>query len=155
MQQVLQTAGDKTAVIAMGNPYLALNFPGVTTYICTYSNAPTSERSAVKLLFGEMQVKGKLPEDEAVFLIQKLVEEQVITLDNMYERFEGREPATLSAIERTQATHQHEVQAAVAAGALQRRLVCRRLDHAQLPRIARRIAADRARNGIDRTRQTR
>jgi beta-N-acetylhexosaminidase len=61
MQQVLQTAGDKTAVIAMGNPYLALNFPGVTTYICTYSNAPTSERSAVKLLFGEMQVKGKLP----------------------------------------------------------------------------------------------
>ncbi|MFL6436166.1 MAG: glycoside hydrolase family 3 protein [Terriglobales bacterium] len=61
MQQVLQAAGDKTAVIAMGNPYLALNFPGVTTYICTYSNAPTSERSAVKLLFGEMQVKGKLP----------------------------------------------------------------------------------------------
>src|SRR5947209_16324247 len=61
MQQVLQTAGDKTAVIAMGNPYLALNFPGVTTYICTYSNAPTSERSAVKLLFGELQVKGQLP----------------------------------------------------------------------------------------------
>jgi beta-N-acetylhexosaminidase len=60
-QQVLQAAADKTAVIAMGNPYLALNFPGITTYICTYSNAPTSERSAVKLLFGEMQVKGKLP----------------------------------------------------------------------------------------------
>jgi beta-N-acetylhexosaminidase len=60
-EQVLQAAGDKTAVIAMGNPYLALNFPGITTYICTYSNAPTSERSAVKLLFGEMQVKGKLP----------------------------------------------------------------------------------------------
>ena len=60
-QQVLQAAGEKTVVIAMGNPYLALNFPGIATYICTYSNAPTSERSAVKLLFGEMQVKGKLP----------------------------------------------------------------------------------------------
>ena len=61
MQQLLETASSKTAVIAMGNPYLAMNFPGVQTYVCTYSNAPTSERSAVKVLFGEMQVKGKLP----------------------------------------------------------------------------------------------
>jgi len=61
MQQLLDMAAAKTAVIAMGNPYLAMNFPAVQTYICTYSNAPTSERSAVKLLFGEMQLKGKLP----------------------------------------------------------------------------------------------
>ena len=61
VQQVLDAAGAKTAVIAMGNPYLAMNFPAIETYICTYSNAPTSERSAVKLLFGEMQLKGKLP----------------------------------------------------------------------------------------------
>jgi beta-N-acetylhexosaminidase len=61
MQQLLDAAATKTAVIAMGNPYLAMNFPAVQTYICTYSNAPTSERSAVKLLFGEMQLKGKLP----------------------------------------------------------------------------------------------
>jgi len=61
MQQLLGAAGQKTAVIAMGNPYLASSFPSVQTYICTYSNAPTSERSAVKLLFGEMQLKGKLP----------------------------------------------------------------------------------------------
>jgi beta-N-acetylhexosaminidase len=61
MQQILQVAAPKTAVIAMGNPYLASNFPDVQTYICTYSNAPTSERSVVKLLFGEMQLKGKLP----------------------------------------------------------------------------------------------
>ncbi len=61
MQQLLDAAGSKMAVIAMGNPYLAMNFPNVATYICTYSNAPTSERTAVKLLFGEIQVKGKLP----------------------------------------------------------------------------------------------
>lgn len=61
MQQLIAAAGPKMAVIAMGNPYLAMNFPEVQTYICTYSNAPTSERSAVKLLFGEMQTKGKLP----------------------------------------------------------------------------------------------
>ena len=61
MLQLLDAAAAKTAVVAMGNPYLAMNFPAVKTYICTYSNAPTSERSAVKLLFGEMQLKGKLP----------------------------------------------------------------------------------------------
>ena len=61
MQQLLDAVGSKMAVIAMGNPYLAMNFPNVATYICTYSNAPTSERSAVKLLFGEIQLKGKLP----------------------------------------------------------------------------------------------
>ena len=61
MQQLLDAAGAKMAVIAMGNPYLAMNFPAVQTYVCTYSNAPSSERSAVKLLFGEMQLKGKLP----------------------------------------------------------------------------------------------
>src|SRR5690349_3766535 len=61
MQELLDAAGSKIAIIAMGNPYLAMNFPNVATYICTYSNAPTSERSAVKLLFGEIQVRGKLP----------------------------------------------------------------------------------------------
>jgi len=61
MQQLLDAARSKIAVIAMGNPYLAMNFPNVATYICTYSNAPTSERSAAKLLFGEIQLKGKLP----------------------------------------------------------------------------------------------
>jgi beta-N-acetylhexosaminidase len=61
MRQVLASAGQKTAVIAMGNPYVAQNFPSVQTYVCTYSNAPSSEISAVKLLFGELQLRGKLP----------------------------------------------------------------------------------------------
>jgi beta-N-acetylhexosaminidase len=61
MQQLLDVAADKMIAIAMGNPYLGMNFPGVQTYICTYSNAPTSERSAVRVLFGEMQLRGKLP----------------------------------------------------------------------------------------------
>ena len=48
------------------------------------------------------------------------------------------------AVERAEPAHQHEVQAAVAAGALQRRLVGRRLDHAQRPRVAARVEADAA-----------
>ncbi|HET9741741.1 MAG TPA: glycoside hydrolase family 3 N-terminal domain-containing protein [Terriglobales bacterium] len=61
MQQLLDAAAAKTVVIAMGNPYLAMNFPAIETYICTYSNAPTSERAAVKAIFGEMPFTGKLP----------------------------------------------------------------------------------------------
>ncbi len=58
---ILESAAAKTVVITLGNPYIAQNFPGVQTYICTYSNATTSELSAVKVLFGELEPKGKLP----------------------------------------------------------------------------------------------
>ena len=61
LRQILDAAAEKTAVIAMGNPYVAQNFPNVQTYICTYSNASTSELSAVKTLFGELQPQGRLP----------------------------------------------------------------------------------------------
>ncbi len=61
LAQVLETAAAKTAVVAMGNPYVAQSFPQIQTYICTYSNASSSELSAVKVLFGELQPQGKLP----------------------------------------------------------------------------------------------
>jgi len=61
LMQVLDLAGDKTVVIALGSPYLAQAYGAVQNYICTYSNAPTSELSAVKVLFGELTPHGKLP----------------------------------------------------------------------------------------------
>jgi beta-N-acetylhexosaminidase len=61
LQQVLDRAAEKTAVVAMGNPYLAANFPKVENYMCTFSNATVSEISAVKALFGEMAIRGHLP----------------------------------------------------------------------------------------------
>ncbi len=61
VQRTLQIAGQKTAMVAMGNPYLAGDFPTVQTYICTFSNSPTSETAAVKALFGEIPIHGKLP----------------------------------------------------------------------------------------------
>jgi beta-N-acetylhexosaminidase len=61
LRQVLETAAEKTAVIAMGNPYVLQNFPAIQTYVCTYSNASSSESSAVKVLFGELRPEGKLP----------------------------------------------------------------------------------------------
>jgi beta-N-acetylhexosaminidase len=61
MDRLLDSAGKKTAMVAMGNPYLAGDFPSVQTYICTFSNSPTSETTAVKALFGEIPFHGKLP----------------------------------------------------------------------------------------------
>ena len=61
LQKVLDHAAEKTAVLAMGNPYLAQDFPAVQTYLCTFSNATVSEVSAVKALFGEIAIRGHLP----------------------------------------------------------------------------------------------
>lgn len=61
LQRVLDRAGNKTAVIALGNPYLAASFPKIENYMCTFSNASVSEIAAVKALFGEIPIRGRLP----------------------------------------------------------------------------------------------
>jgi len=61
LQKVLDHAAEKTVMLAMGNPYLAQEFPAVQNYLCTFSNASVSEVSAVKALFGEIAIRGHLP----------------------------------------------------------------------------------------------
>ena len=61
LQQVLDHAAGKTAVVAMGNPYLASDFPKIENYMCTFSNATVSEIAAIKALFGEIPIRGHLP----------------------------------------------------------------------------------------------
>jgi beta-N-acetylhexosaminidase len=61
LQQVLDHAAAKTAVVAMGNPYLAGDFPKIENYMCTFSSAAVSEIAAVKALFGEIPIRGHLP----------------------------------------------------------------------------------------------
>jgi beta-N-acetylhexosaminidase len=61
LQQLLDHASAKTAVVAMGNPYLASDFPKIENYVCTFSNATVSEIAAVKALFGEIPIRGHLP----------------------------------------------------------------------------------------------
>jgi beta-N-acetylhexosaminidase len=61
LEKILQQADEKTAVLAMGNPYLAQDFPAVQNYLCAFSNATVSEISAVKALFGEIPIHGHLP----------------------------------------------------------------------------------------------
>ncbi len=61
LKKVLDRAAEKTVVLAMGNPYLAQDFPEVKDYLCTFSNASVSEVSVVKALFGEIAIRGHLP----------------------------------------------------------------------------------------------
>jgi beta-N-acetylhexosaminidase len=59
--QIVKTAGEKTAVIALGNPYIISSVPEVQTYLCTFSNTPTSAMSAVRAVFGEISIHGHMP----------------------------------------------------------------------------------------------
>jgi beta-N-acetylhexosaminidase len=61
LQKLIDRAAEKTAVIAMGNPYLASDFPKIENYVCTFSNASVSEVAAVKALFAEIPIRGHLP----------------------------------------------------------------------------------------------
>jgi beta-N-acetylhexosaminidase len=61
LQKILDQAAVKTVVLAMGNPYLAQEFPDVQNYLCTFSNASVSEISAAKAIFGEIPIRGRLP----------------------------------------------------------------------------------------------
>ena len=58
---ILERATEKTAVLAMGTPYLTEDFPAIQNYICTFSNATVSEISAARALFGEIPSPGHLP----------------------------------------------------------------------------------------------
>jgi beta-N-acetylhexosaminidase len=61
LQQMLDHGAGKTAIVAMGNPYLASDFPKIENYMCTFSNATVSEVAAIKALFGEIPTRGHLP----------------------------------------------------------------------------------------------
>lgn len=61
MLQNLVATKKPVALVALGNPYLLRNFPDVSAYMTTYSTVPPSEISAVKALFGEIAIAGRLP----------------------------------------------------------------------------------------------
>lgn len=60
MQNLIATK-KPVALLALGNPYLLRNFADVAAYLTTYSTVPPSEVAAVKALFGEIPIGGKLP----------------------------------------------------------------------------------------------
>ena len=59
--ETLAASGKPLALIALGNPYLLRSFPKVTAYLATFSTVPPSETAAVKALWGEIDIRGRLP----------------------------------------------------------------------------------------------
>lgn len=59
--QALVSGTVPVGLISLGNPYLLRSFPGVAAYAATYSPSTTSEASAVKAMFGDMKLTGRLP----------------------------------------------------------------------------------------------
>ncbi len=48
-------------VISFGSPYFLRHFPDVDAYLCLYRNTPQTQEIAARALFGEMDIRGKLP----------------------------------------------------------------------------------------------
>lgn len=48
-------------VVSFGSPYFLQHFPGVDAYMCAYRYADEAMMAAVKALFGEIDIQGKLP----------------------------------------------------------------------------------------------
>lgn len=61
LKTLLNEAASKIVIVSLGNPYIAEQFSAVQTYLCTFSSMPVSEISAVKALFGEIPMSGRLP----------------------------------------------------------------------------------------------
>jgi beta-N-acetylhexosaminidase len=57
----LTASGKPVTLVALGNPYLLRDFPAVSAYLATYSTAPPAETAAVRALFGEIPIQGRLP----------------------------------------------------------------------------------------------
>jgi beta-N-acetylhexosaminidase len=50
-----------TIVVSFGSPYFIRHFPEVDAYLCTYRGSDLAQDVAVKAIFGEIEVRGKLP----------------------------------------------------------------------------------------------
>ena len=61
LQEILDRAGEKTIVLAMGNPYPIVTYPKIQSYLCAFSSVATSEKATARALFGEIPIHGKLP----------------------------------------------------------------------------------------------
>ncbi len=57
----LMGTGQPAAVIAFGSPYLVRQFPQAPVYLTTYAVEDVSQAAAVRALFGEVPITGRLP----------------------------------------------------------------------------------------------
>ena len=59
--ETMVSLGKPVAMVALGNPYLLREFPQVAAYLATFTTVPPAEVAAVKALWGEIGIHGRLP----------------------------------------------------------------------------------------------
>jgi uncharacterized protein YbbC (DUF1343 family)/beta-glucosidase-like glycosyl hydrolase len=59
--QRLHRTGLPVVVVSFGSPYLLAQIPEVPAYVCAYGSPSSSQQAAVAGLFGEFDVRGRLP----------------------------------------------------------------------------------------------
>ena len=59
--EAVAATGKPIVLAALGNPYLLRYYPQVAAYLATFSTVVPSEISAVRALFGEINIRGHLP----------------------------------------------------------------------------------------------
>jgi beta-N-acetylhexosaminidase len=57
----LAAGGRPVIAVSYGSPYLLAQVPELPAYVCAYGAAESSQRAAIAALFGEYDVRGKLP----------------------------------------------------------------------------------------------
>ncbi len=58
---MLLASGRPVVAVAFGSPYLLRDFPDLQTYLCAWGSQDVVQAAAVKALFGEAAIEGRLP----------------------------------------------------------------------------------------------
>ena len=63
IQLIQEAAANSTpvVVISFGSPYFLRHFSDVDSYLCAYRLDPQAQKAAVRAIFGEIDIKGRLP----------------------------------------------------------------------------------------------
>jgi beta-N-acetylhexosaminidase len=51
----------KTIAVSFGSPYVLRDLPSLSTYLCAYGIQPVMQTAAVRALYGEQAITGRLP----------------------------------------------------------------------------------------------
>jgi len=57
----LLSKNPNTTLVSFGNPYIAVSFPNLSTYVCAFDNAKALQEVTAEALYGKSEFRGKLP----------------------------------------------------------------------------------------------
>ena len=59
--ETITASGKPVVLVALGSPYLLRSFPNVSAYLAAFSTVAPSESAAVRALWGEISIGGRMP----------------------------------------------------------------------------------------------